>query len=87
MNNKLGFTEEQQRELEALISIACHAGRLTTETTIGTNEAIAKEAMALVQFMRESYPKGPKGLRRSLENIARFCDLASIIYEVNDGEL
>jgi hypothetical protein len=77
--NKRGFTDEQQDELDKLIGIAAHAARLTTESVIGTNEAIAKSAGDLIAFIRRTYPRGPLHLKESLENIVRFCDLATII--------
>jgi hypothetical protein len=79
MTNKVGFTEEQQRELCRLICMATHVARVTTESVIGSNEAIAEELRDLIDFVKFAYPNGPMHLKESLDNIARFCDLDSII--------
>jgi hypothetical protein len=79
MSNKAGFTEEQQEELKNLIGIATRAARVTTESVIGTNEAIVMELRGLMDFIRTTYPNGPMHLKESLDNIARFCDLDAIV--------
>jgi hypothetical protein len=79
MNNKVGFTPEQQRELSNLIEIAIRAARVLTEVRIGENEASAMEMLRLLNFIRDTYPHGPMHLKESLDNIIRFCDLDGIL--------
>ena len=59
MNNKIGLTEEQQLELLKLVQLATRVARLTTESVVGTNEAIASELDGLLRFVRTTYPRGP----------------------------
>jgi hypothetical protein len=79
MTNKAGFTEEQQQELQQLIAIATLVARCVTEQTVGTIKDEAAATMELFTYIRETYPKGPMHLKRSLDNIIRFCDLDTII--------
>lgn len=76
--NKRGFTTEEQDELEKLFAIAALVARCVTEQVAGTIKDEAAAMMSLHQFIRRNYPRGPVHLKESLDNIARFCDLAII---------
>ena len=79
MNNKVGFTPEQQKELTNLIYIATRAAAVLTEFRTGTEAATAQEMSRLLFFIRDTYPNGPMHLKESLDNIIRFCDLDGIL--------
>lgn len=85
--NKVGFTEEQQKELTQIIGIVTAAARVVTESTVGTDEDIAAAVGELIAYIRTLYPRGPLQLAESLKNICEFCDLPSIIYAEYKGNL
>jgi hypothetical protein len=78
MTNKVGFTEEQQREMEKMLGIATRAAWLTTASVTGTDQEIANAAATLISYIRVTYPDGPLHVKRSLDSIVQFCDLAII---------
>jgi hypothetical protein len=84
MPNKVGFTEEQQKELARMIGIATRCAAVTTAIVTRpadpkNNHEVAEAIGEMVNYIRDTYPDGPLHVKRALEDIVRFCDLPMIV--------